>query len=306
MKMKLLKTFVSGILFLASLAHAAEVTNVKEKRVLLDTTGLEALEGDEFFLMTIENKKVGIVKLTKVKNGKALGDLIKGRAEIGMTLMAKSNTPKAAPRSTKNTFDPTDESSIAPSLKGNTGFKLKRANVGILFNVLMNTMSAEEQNGNGVAETAAMKGTSFGAMGFYDYAFSPRLMVRGAAGLDMYSTSSSITILGCENKTSTSCNVNINYLTASAYGKYNLTVDGNTRFFLLGGTSLMYAVSKKSTALKESEISITQVFLFGGGVDIKMDEKTFIPISIEYGIFPPSDSVKASTIYIRGGYAWIF
>jgi hypothetical protein len=44
--------------------------------------------------------------------------------------------------------------------------------------------------------------------------------------------------------------------------------------------------------------------MFSAGMDISLNNKTYIPVSFEYGLFPSSATVKANIIFLRAGYAW--
>jgi hypothetical protein len=48
------------------------------------------------------------------------------------------------------------------------------------------------------------------------------------------------------------------------------------------------------------------MILFSTGVDIGLNKGAFIPLVLEYGMFPGSTDVKASSIFARAGYGWNF
>lgn len=280
--------FVCGLL-LTEVAFSNTVKTVKGKKALLDLSDSSLSIGDTVNIYNSDQKKIGSGKVSQVKGKKAIIEITSGRANAGDSVVNEDSD-----------FGDSGSSS-SPSVRN---FNAKKNDWGVQFSFLMNAMNAEETNGT-TKEVAAMKGTSFGLFGFYDYAFSPRLMIRGGAGYDQFKASSTININGCDGRTSKNCTVNINYLSGYGYLKYNITT-GKARFFALGGMAMMMAMSKSTTALKESDISTTTLFLIGGGVDIKMSNKNFIPISVEYGLFPPSESVSANTLIFRGGYGWLF
>lgn len=281
--------FVSGLL-LTDVAFSNTVKTVKGKKALLDLSDSSLSSGDSVNIYNSDQKKIGSGKISQLKGKKAIVEITSGHANIGDSVVNENSD-----------FGDSGSSSSGSSTRN---FNSKKNDWGVQFSFLMNAMNAEETNGT-TKEVAAMKGTSFGLFGFYDYAYSPRLMIRGGAGFDQFKASSTININGCDGRTSRNCNVNINYLSGYGYLKYNITT-GKARFFGLGGMAMMMAMSKSTTALKEGDISTTTLFIVGGGVDIKMSNKNFIPISVEYGLFPPSDSVSANSLIFRGGYGWLF
>lgn len=283
--------FVFGLL-ITEVAFSNTIKTVKGKKALVELTDSSLSSGTEVTIYDEDQKKTGSGKVTQQKGKKAIIEITSGRVDVGDSVVAEDSDFGDSGSSS---------SSSTPSVRN---FNQKKNDWGVQFSFNMNAMNAEETNGT-VKEVASMKGTSFGLFGFYDYAFSPRLMIRAGAGYDQFKASSTIAINGCDGRTSKNCTVNINYLSGYGYLKYNITT-GKARIFALGGMAMMMAMSKSTTALKEADISTTTLFLIGGGVDIKMSNKTFIPVSIEYGLFPPSESVSANMLMIRGGYGWLF
>lgn len=291
---KTFSLFVMSFLLFVPQVYSQVIKQVKGTQALVEFPN-DVTEGEEYFALNPEGKKVAILVLKKVKGKKAIADVTKGRAQNGYSLVSRSttNSSSSAPVDA-NTSD-------SSSTSGQDDFKIKKNALGGLLTLWQNTMSAVEKDATNREETANMSGTSFGLAGFYDYSFSPNLQVRGIAGYDMYDVSSTIAINGCDSRTSTKCNVKISYLSFYGNLKYNFTLS-NLRLFVMAGTGFMYALSKSSTALKASDITLTQLFTVGGGMDYKLNSKSFIPISIEYGLFPPSEDVKASSIILRLGY----
>lgn len=295
--MQTIKAFsllVMATLFFTPGAYSQVIKQVKGTQALVEFPN-DVTEGEEYFALNPEGKKVAILVLKKVKGKKAIADITKGRAQNGYSLVSRSTINSSASMTTDSS------SSDSASNSANSDFKLKKNAFGGLLTLWQNTMSAVEKDATNREETANMSGTSFGLAGFYDYSFSPNLQVRGIAGYDMYNVASTITINGCDSRSSKNCNVKINYLSFYGNLKYNFTLS-NLRFFVMAGTGFMYAISKSSTALKASDITLTQLFTVGGGMDYKLNSKSFIPVSIEYGLFPPSEDVKASSIILRLGY----
>ena len=291
-------TSVLTILFLFTTlsASAAQVINVKGSKVLVDLQGMDAKAGDEFYGMNAENKRKAILRLSQVKNGKAVAEIVKGNAEIGFSLQPRTGAPA-----------PSSPSAAQPAKKrakkeNYTSLRSKQQHAwGVTLNVLMNTMSASFNGSTGTRVTADLKGNSFGVNGLYDYPMSERFYIRGLAGYDQYQLTGSVANNDCDS--SKTCTVNVNYLSGYGIAKYNLTT-GSTRFWAGGGLGYLFAISKSSTVLKTSEITSNLLYLLSLGLDMGMGNKNFLPIQFDYGIFPSSDTVKATSMFIRLGWAW--
>ncbi|XGC82166.1 hypothetical protein ACES2L_06670 [Bdellovibrio bacteriovorus] len=289
---------IASLCFWSFSSFAASVNAVKGQKVLIDLQGDEVTEGDEFYLInTASKKRTGIIRIKQVKGNKALAEILKGKAASGFTLQAKAPSQMSA--------DPADESSPEERPSRDTSFHrtLKDA-FGVLGSYHLNSMDAEVSStvlGIPVTASAAMVGNGFGLAGFYDYVFARDFIGRGIAAIEQFNVAGTANAAACEG--STACDANINYL--SLYGMIKwYPVQGKYRIWLGGGMGYLLALSKSSTALDEGAISTNQVGTAAIGTDIQMDRKNYIPVSMEYSMFPPSSTVKAHMIVIRAGFAW--
>jgi hypothetical protein len=173
---------------------------------------------------------------------------------------------------------------------------------GAVGGYLMNSMTASvSSNTYPTAVSTGMSGTGFSVGGFYDSLFSSDIVGRGSVGLEQFSASGTTTNPVCAN--SKNCTANINYL--SFYGLLKwYTNQGSYRNWVGGGAGYLIAISKSSSALNESQISTNQVFTFAYGCDVQMSRQNYIPISLEYNLFPSSATVKANQIMLKAGWAW--
>lgn len=290
--MKLATWLIAIILTTSQAAFAATVTQVKGSNVLISLDGDSAKSGEEFFIVSA-GKRVGIIKIKTVKGGKAIGTLTKGRATVGSTLQARSSAKASTPT-------PTASSPRIQKRKSSIG-------VGVLLGFSQNTMSLTAQNPDSPSdqEDVTLKGNSFSAKGFFDYDFSPSLTFRGAVGLEPFSGKGSISQNICSDGTSTSCEATFNYIAFEGSAHYNFTTSG-TRYWAGLGYSFLMEMSKSINIPNlQSEGKTNQVLLFGGGADFMMGNG-FVPVVIEYGMFPGSSNVTANAIYIRGGYGFFW
>ncbi|MDG0817450.1 hypothetical protein [Bdellovibrio svalbardensis] len=303
---------ISLILFIHGTSFAASVTQVKNQKVLINLEGDDVLEGDEFFLLNPAGKKTAIIRVKQVKNGKALADILKGKADVGFTLQAKASSAAGAAAVARSaeaeaTSEPAIKEEAPSKANRDTGYlRNLKDSYGLLGEYIMNTMNVNVKNTAttpALTDTPVLKGTSFGVGGFYDYIATPDIAIQVAAFLEQIQASGTATIPGCSGGTSTDCNVNITYGSLYGMGKYYLTQNRYRIWAGVGGGFLL-ALSKSATALNESQIATNQIVTFSVGTDIQMGRKNYIPVSLQYNYFPPSDTVKASSIVIKAGWAW--
>ncbi|MFN7903981.1 MAG: hypothetical protein ACK5P5_02255 [Pseudobdellovibrionaceae bacterium] len=292
-----LASLFTPIFFSISL-FGAQIINIKGTKTLIDLQSTDAKPGDEFYGMNAENKRKVILKINQVKNGKAVAEIVKGTAEVGFTLQPRTGGPApssstAAPK--KRSVKKESEDSSYTSLKSNRGAW------GVVANVLMNSMSASFTGTNASKVTADLKGNSFGVNALYDYPLSKKFHIRGLGGYDQYSLTGTTANNDCDS--STTCTVNVNYLSGYGIAKYHLMTN-DTRLWLGGGLGYLFAISKSSSILRTSEITSNLLYVVSLGADIQMGRKNFLPVQFDYGIFPSSDTVKATSMFIRFGWAW--
>jgi hypothetical protein len=289
MRMLIFPAVLSTLLFFTGFVHAADVIKVKGSSALIDLKGEPAVPGDLFYAVSSDGKKRAIVSITKVKGDKALGRITKGKAGPGMTLEPKSPSALApASRSAKNT--PTGQMYWG----GMLGVAMDKANVKVLWQ-----STGVGHTAGDTKEVAALSGTSFSAMGLFDYSFTPQFWVRGFGGIENFNVSGPAS---CGEGNNSTCDSKIMYLNASAVARW-LFMTGNIRPWAGAGVGVMFPLTKSSTAFDSDSIAGTQVILFQGGVDWFLSPKMYVPISLEYGLLPKSAQVEASWIEVRVGLA---
>lgn len=301
------RAFITALTFLFALpAFSASVSAVKGQRVLIQLDGDNAATGDEFYLINPANsKRTAVIRIRQTKAGKAVADILKGKAEQGYTLQAKAPSKMSA-----DAPPPEPEEGAAPPTTTAKSSDLNYSRVlkdswGIMGGYLMNTMDADVsyKDGFGITQksSTSMSGSGFGVGGFYDYVFNYGFVGHAYAAIEQFIASGNASAAACNS--STSCDAKINYLSLYGLMKW-YPVKDKYRFWVGGGGGYLLAISKSSTALNESQISTNQVFTAGVGADIQMSRRNYIPVSIEYNMFPASSTVKASMIMIKAGWAW--
>lgn len=262
---------------------AADVIKVKGTSALIDLKGESAGPGTVYYALSVDGKRRGIIEIAKIKGDKAIGKIIKGRAEVGMQLELKGGT------STASKSSPTGH---------------QRAYWGALLGVAQDSMKANVNvaGTNTVRSTESLTGIAFSAMGLFDYEVFPQIWFRGLAGLETLNVSGAAV---CGSRNRETCNASIYYLSADFIGRYIFSM-GDIRPWLGGGVALMFPASKTSTAVDSASISSTTVILVSGGVDWFISPTMYIPVSIEYGILPKSNEVETTWIELRAGLAFPF
>jgi hypothetical protein len=275
-------------------ALAAKVSAVKNNKIMIELEGESASAGAEFFVLNGQNKKVALVKVTQAKGGRAIAEIIKGSAKPGYLLQAKggggSMSTSSSSKSDSSSDDYYDRKLNQKMHNGNSW--------GIVGGYLMNSM---------VVSTTSMQinmsGSGFGALGYYDYALSPSLVFRGMAGLETFNVAGSNSAASPSNCT-TNCDVQIQYLSFYGYGRWNF-MQGQYKSWIGGGAGYLMPTQKPGgSVFANNTMGANQIFVVAGGMDYRLSAKNYLPISLEYGLYPSTATVKAQIIYLRVGYAW--
>lgn len=267
-------------------AFAAEISKVKGKSVLIDLKGSPANVGDEFYALSSNGKRSGIVKVAKVKGDKAIGRILKGRVQANMSLESKNSSASSSSRTASQT-----NSKSTPS----DG----RSYWGLLLGYGMDSMSVNVNNSstNVFLEKVDLKGSGFSAKALFDYELFNQIWFRGATGLETFKATGDAK---CGTLNQQTCEANISYLSLDFLGRYVFS-KGSFRPWLGAGVGLLFPMSKSANAI--SGISTTNVIMIGGGFDIFTSPDFYIPVSVEYGLLPKSDEVEATWIAFRAGFA---
>lgn len=288
-------SFLSMLLFslvmvFPDLAFAATVKSVKGKRVVIDIGKDKLKRGQILEILGKDGKVRGVVKIQRIKGRSALAVLGKGRADSGDDVRPRQATKRSKVGS---------KSSRKSKPARTSTTEKQQAHLGFIAGMSMNSATVDLRNPSGVSVgTVDLSGTGFSAKGIYDYPLLPFLTFRALGGIEQFNVG------GANNsECGGECNAEITYLTLDFWGRFPLT-SGATKVWIGGGFDLLFPLSKSATALDEASITNTSILGIGGGLDWPLSPKTYIPVQIEYGLYPSSDQVKAGAIMIRAGYAW--
>jgi hypothetical protein len=262
-------------------AWAAKIKNVKGKKVLVDLEG-ETVEPGQIFYVVKDGKNTGLIKISKVKNNQGLAILGKGKAEVGSNIKLRekkgSDSGSSPSRASRSGSGPQGESFFG----GMGGFNMASADVKLPL------------SGN----TVSLSGSGFSAKGLFDYKVLDSIWFRGMGGLEQFIVGGANDSLNCGGE----CKVEISYISFDLWGRFLLST-GNFRPWIGGGGGLLFPMSKKSTAIQKKSITNTNIFAIGGGIDWFLSPTTYLPIQVEYDLYPSSSTVKATALTVRAGFA---
>jgi len=193
-----------------------------------------------------------------------------------------------------------------PAAKGL--YRLNNIKYSGLVTLAMNTMNTKQSDGTQPVpnqEDVNLNGYSIGVTGALDYPYKDLLILRGTIGYEPYSVSGTSKFLSCDQLNSTTCKASMQYLSAGGYLRFNLTRSQYQYWIGVGGTG-KFPISKSTTALRADDIKYTMTLAFAGGLDYFLNNKNFVPVSVEYQFFESSETVSANLIMLRGGYGWAF
>lgn len=288
------------ILFFTSQSLAIKIIQTKGNKILLDLEDETVSVDQKFYLLNSNNKKIAIISIIQSKNGRALAVLNKGKTDgatsvelIDSAISAEVPTSEGGPKQadTKNLY------------RYNSAIKITG-----LLTIATNNMNTKQSDGTQPVanqEDVPLKGSSVGITGAIDYSFNNWLILRGTLGYEPFNVTGTSNFLTCDNLTSTNCTAAINYLSAGGYVRFNLTKSRALAWLAVGGAS-KFPVSKTTTALKADDIGMTFTFAGAAGLDYFINNRNFIPASLEYQLFLSSDTVSANIIMLRIGYGWAF
>ncbi len=302
-KINLTQIFFIAATFFFQIINAGQITKVKDNKALLTLDGVQAKIGDQVYGLT-NQKKTSLMQITNIKNGKAVATILKGKAQVNDSLLVKvmgkkTGTVKSTPAQTV----------VTPNSK--TSFlrkDLKQLSVNLKFS--SDGISTKQDSGGStpVAETVNMEGTNFGVNMHYGIPINSWFSIDGLAGFEMLKVAKEASSpTTCDGHTTADCNAAINYLTFGGLGKANYMMDKMQLWAGLG-FGFKQPLTKKSTALTEENIALANALVVAFGLDYKMNNSRFIPISFEFQkSFNESDTVPAIKHFgLNIGYGFLF
>lgn len=276
------------------MTEAAQIAAVKGKKILISGSDVEA---NKLYYVVFQGKKKGIIKVLKLKGNKALGILLKGQALKGSQLALRASKNKQQISSTnkyeKYSGGVSGKPSSQDSRYSRSQSLSKNLGLGLILGYNMN--SADVSFNNGTKDS--LSGSSIGFKLFGDYSILENISLRAQIGSQPFEAEGNPL---CNART---CVMSINYLGADLWARYMINPSNdNMKLWVGAGAGLVFPLDTGNTnAVVASEVGSTLMFGFGGGLDLKVGDKFYMPISLEYGLLPSSDEVSTSMFSIRAG-----
>ncbi len=279
---------LSSILF-AQLSQAAYVEKVKGKKILIFLDGMSVSKGD--MVETIDptsKKKTAILRVTTVKDDKAIAELVRGKAKINQTVYGR-----AAGKSIKSPKEmPTTKKYVKKSTVANHNSTFA---IGGMLGVGFDTMELKLPYPT-PTETVETTGMGFSLMAVADMKLNDWFSVRALAGMEQFNVKGD-SVDGGSGGYCVTCETEITYFKGAAWGKVSLF----SSVWAGLGFGLQHPLSKKTNALDEASIKSEVVYMFGGGADVELTDNMYIPLQIEYGMTPSSDFANSTYYGVRAG-----
>lgn len=251
------------LMLVSELAFALQAIVVKGNRVLFSLEQAEAASLNTNSLVISTDKSVQ-VKLIQVRGMRAVGQAVKGVAQVNMAFRPLTGEKKSA-----------------------------SSPFGFFAGASLNTMTITLSSTN----TLKLQGTGFHLVGFADYPLFSDFTLRGIAGYETFKASKATTT--CPSGT---CSVNINYLSLHGLMQYDITkFSGGSRFWLGLGIGFLALTSASSEIINTNSMKSNQIFILGTGFDYKLSDTTYFPIQLDYFLYPDGD-IKTEQINLRLGY----
>lgn len=273
-----MKTLVATLIlfFVSFQAQAIKVTAVKNGKALLDLEGESVKTNERYLAISEEGKKKGLLTIHQVKGNKAIAVIDKGSAQVGYVL-----EPYEARSAHHRSRD--------------------KASWGLMGGYSMNSMDVKPTGGS-----VSLAGSSFELTGFYSMVLDKNISAKFSGGYKTLVANGTASSALCGNGTSTNCDVNISYLGIDALLRY--TVWQNKTFDVWGGAGLgfLFALSKSSNVLDTSKITTNQTIEVALGADYNLNAQNYIPFQFTYALFPNNSTSSANQMIFSVGYGWNF
>ncbi len=273
--------YILMLLFILSLSFSissfpAQVLKVKGSAVLIDTDDDNIQIGKLYYLMS-NGKKKGIVRIVKLKKDQALARLLKGKALANWTLK-KRNIP----------------------IK-----KIKDRKLAIGFALGFNNNSSDVLFKNDSPRLDSYTGTSISSELLLDFKLHKKLYLRTSLGQQaFYSEDTSNTQCIKQNNTSKAvCKVDLTFTNLDIWPRYHFN-KGKYNFWAGLGLGILFnPIPNSTTALNKEDLTTAIFMQAGAGIDILISNKIYVPLWLEYGLYPSSDTVKMNSISVYLGLA---
>ncbi|WP_415063214.1 hypothetical protein [Bdellovibrio sp.] len=276
--------FLAGLLLLTTFtfpAYAIKSLVIKNDRVLIDTEGENVLVGDQLAARTLDGKAKALLEVKQVKNGKAVASIIKGRMQLDFSLSKYAARSKTTGKESKR-----------PAKEKTSG--------GFTAGYAMNSMTVKPSG----APSVSLSGSSFNLSGFYQVEVDGNVSARLFVSYETLQATGTSPTKACTG--SADCKVDISYLGLEALVRYRYLHSKKWDAWAGAGLGFLFAIGKSSNVLDSSKISTNQTVVGSLGLDYQLDRNSFIPVQLDYALFPDNSTSSANQIILRAGYGFNF
>lgn len=271
--------FTIFTLIFAETALCAQIQKIKNEKALIDITGESIAVSDQFLVLEGE-QQIGSMKIKSIKDNRAIGIIESGKLQ------------SPGSQYTLVKVEPKLEIKSEADVKRKT---LKNQSYGFLIGYGNTTAKVDLTSSSRVSLT----GGGMNATGFYrkDLTKSNTLEARlryNSIAIKANSASASL----CAGEV---CKVQIGYLDFTGIFRFNKTFNVSQLWTGIGA-NLLVAVSKESNIIDPSKISTQQSLVVVMGYDKKLNEKAFLPISIEFNTFMYNSAASINQFHLNVGY----
>lgn len=266
-----MRTLLSALILaaLASPAYAIKTITIKNSRVLLDLEGEDINVGDRLGARTPQGKPKALLVVKQVKKGRAVAAIVKGSMQQEYSV-AKVST------STKST--------------------IQKAAWGFTAGYAMNTLSVKPSG----ASTISLSGSSFSLSGFYQMPLDGGFSARILGGYETLQATGTSEAAACTD--SSDCKVDISYFGLESLVRYSFLKNNTVDAWAGAGLGFLFALSKDSNILDTTKITTNQTIVGTLGLDYYLNRSSFIPIQIDYAVYPDNGTSSVNQIIFRMGY----
>ena len=286
----LLLTLSFSLTTSAEFGDEAEVLRVRGSKVLISINGESIAAGDLLLALDDDDKRKGVIRIKKVGKNKAIGKIIKGKAQKGWILERYKRKSKTARKRRNKNLEAPSQDLTEPQEENSGNSKLT---LGFLGGYSLGSMSVAIPNTAGSTTAADMTGNSIEYHLFINYRLGRKLHLLATVGQQSLDVAGTIDDNSCTN--SNDCTTKINYLTGTALLKYQFS-SGNFAPWMAAGLGVMNPTSTESTAVDATSVGTTSVIVASAGTDWLISHKWSIPLQLRYVFFFPSDGVSTSMI----------
>lgn len=317
--------------------NADMVIEKSRGRKVIFTLGFESVNiGDVLITVDENERKRGVIRVTKVGRNKALATVVKGKALEGWFLEKYKKKQKRRrrarpkpkplfeeydkaeeadeyegldePRESSNRDDEEDFSSHddyeSPRKRARSLTKRgkKGYDAGILLSKSSYSLDVDIPVGNSTT-TASLEASPITYHAYFRMPYNKAFDIVATAGIENYSAIGEVTDSSCDG--SNECITNVNYFSARAMAAYKFhNQDFNP--WVGAGVGVMYPSSAESNTVDASTISTTLVVPIGAGLQWIYDRTWSVPAMVNYTYFFGGDGVSTKILAIQAGVAYSF